>query len=246
MFISCTSARRDKESQSDLCTRSSSHWLWEKHFTQEAWVKCVHESAECIKISLRALISKAKATTLLMFKWAKWQEPGHHWSQEYLWHSPAVQVFQSLSLPMLDLSINTPSTATPGLSIIFCQRCCSSPWESIQSTSLPLLTPDNCKNVREFAVLGSSWITSLLVYYNSVQEKLQALYTSTCTGSWTENSQLLESTSLSLNSFRHSGRGSQTSPHCTTNFFPTQEEQIHTSCSSHPHQQKGCCWGRSS
>lgn len=109
---------------------------------------------------------------------AKWQEPGHHCSQEYLWHSPVVKVFQSLRFPMLDLSINTPSTADPGLSIIFCQRSCSSPWESIQSTSLPLLTPDNCKNMREFAILGSSWITSLLLYYNSAQGKWQGLYTS--------------------------------------------------------------------
>lgn len=168
----------------------------------------VHESAECIKISLRALISKAKGTTLLKFKWAKWQEPGHHWRQEYLWHSPAVKVFQSLRFPMLDLSINTPSTAAPGLSIIFCQRSCSSPWESIQSTSFPLLTPGNCKNMRKIVILGSSWITSLLICYKSVQDKWQALYTSTCTGSCAENRQLLESTSLSLKSFRPMGRGS--------------------------------------
>lgn len=150
--------------------------------TRSLGKKHVHESAECIKISLRALISKAKSATLLTVKWAKWHELGHRWSQEYLWHPPAVKVFQSLRFPMLDLSINTPSTAAPGLSIIFCQRCCSSPWESIQSTSLPLLTPDNCKNTRHFAVLRSSWVTPLLVYYNSVQEKWRALYTSPVQG----------------------------------------------------------------
>lgn len=40
VFISCTpAARRDRGSQSDLCTRSSSHWVQKKQFTQEAWVK---------------------------------------------------------------------------------------------------------------------------------------------------------------------------------------------------------------
>lgn len=244
VFISCTPATRgDRGSQSGLCTSFNSHWLQEKQFTQEAWVKNVHESAECIKISLRALVSKAEGTTLLTFKWAKWKEPGHHWSQGYLWHPPVVKVFQSLRFPMLGLSINTPSTAAPGLSIIFCQRCCSSPWESIQSTSLPLLTPENCKNMREFAILGSSLIISLLVCL------LQQ-----CTREMTSTSHFhlyrelyWEQAAPGEHQFatellQAHGQRCINLPTLHHNFFLALEEWILTSSSSHHHQQKGWCW----
>lgn len=89
---------------------------------------------------------------------------------------------------------------------------------SARGAALPLGSPSSqppchCLHLAivktwEFAILGSIWITTLLIYYNSVQEKWQAFYISTCTGSCTENRQLLESTSLSLTTFRHMGRGS--------------------------------------
>lgn len=64
--------RRDRGSQSNLCARSSPHWLQEKHnLYKKPGLKRTHESAECIKISLGALISKAKNTILPHFQMGK-------------------------------------------------------------------------------------------------------------------------------------------------------------------------------
>lgn len=176
------------------------------------------------------------------FKWAKWQEPEHHSSQEHLWYPSRVKVFQSLRFPMLDLSINIPSTGAPGLSIIFCQRCCSSPCESIQSTSLPLLTPVNYKDMRHFG----SYFISLLIRSHSIQERWQAIYTATLPpvqGVMLTPGSSWRAPVCHYTPLWYVGRGTQTSAVCTTrNFLLREEEWTHTASRSHHNQQKGCCW----
>lgn len=69
-------------------------------------------------------------------------DTGMKWQPDSAWRPHFGDWYlQSLHFPMLDRSMSTPSTGVPGLSAIFCHRRCSSPWESIQSTFFPWLTP---------------------------------------------------------------------------------------------------------